>query len=129
MSGKPITEDTTVEKQKEYQSAGTKRKMVQSMESNKGKNTCAKQMKAYNEQGKRKQVKKNESNKSNLHNIPQSGPSGLKIIPVSEDFDSDSSVDKTEETVTYCQYKRFEPEELKCHVSLIFVKWVVFWWL
>ena len=52
MSGEPITEDKTVEKLKEYQSAGTKRKLVQSMKSNKRKNTCVKQMKANSEQGK-----------------------------------------------------------------------------
>ena len=37
VSGNPITEDTTVEKLKEYQSAGTKRKTAQSIKSNKGK--------------------------------------------------------------------------------------------
>ena len=85
-------------------------------------------MKVGSEQGKRKQVKKNEtksagSSKSDIHNSPHLGPSGLQINPVSEDFDSESSVDSAEETVTCCQCNRFESKELEYHLSLIFVKW------
>lgn len=113
VSGKPLTEDKTVQNLQAYQSSGSKRKLSDKNVMISEKSVCSKKIKRDGSKNKTKQIKTRKPE-------PQPGPSGIQTHIVSAS-DSDSNYEDENERCCVCNL--IEPKQLKDCVSLVFVKW------